>query len=79
MSKKDRKYLKKSTCDWNINYPKVDDLQWKIKRPGEIEYELTNIMPYEHRGDIVDHNATNVNKVEKKYGIGNLESFFNGS
>ena len=44
MTKKDRKYLKNSTCDWNINYPKDKDLQWKIKRPGEKDYELTNTM-----------------------------------
>jgi hypothetical protein len=75
MSKKDRKYLKKSTCDWNINYPKVDDLQWKIKRPGETSYELTETMPYEHKGSSVNHNSTNVNKVERKYGTGSLESF----
>jgi hypothetical protein len=78
MSKKDRKYLKHSTCDWNINYPKVGDLQWKIKRPGETEYELTNTMPYEHRGDSVDHNIANVSKVENKYGSATLEGFFNG-
>ena len=75
MSKKDRKYLKKSTCDWNINYPKVDDLQWKIKRPGETSYELTETMPYEHKGNSVNHNFDNVNKVERKYGTGNLEDF----
>ena len=76
MSKKDRKYLKKSTCEWNLNYPKGKDLQWKIKRPGETEYELTETIPYEHKGDSVDHNSTNVNKVERKYGTGNLETFF---
>jgi hypothetical protein len=76
MSKKDRKYLKQSTCEWNINYPKDGDLQWKIKRPGETEYELTNTIPYEHRGDSVEHNVNNVSKVERKYGKGSLESFF---
>ena len=75
MTKKDRKYLKQSTCDWNINYPKGGDLEWKIKRPGETEYELTDTIPYEHKGDSVDHNSTNVNKVERKYGTGNLETF----
>ena len=33
MTKKDRKYLKKSTCEWSVDYPKDKDLQWKIKRP----------------------------------------------
>ena len=76
MTKKDRKYLKNSTCDWNINYPKDKDLQWKIKRPGEKDYELTNTMPYEHKGESVNHNTTNVSKVEKKYGTATLEEFF---
>ena len=76
MTKKDRKYLKKSTCEWSLDYPKDKDLQWKIKRPGEKEYELTNIIPYEHKGESVNHNTTNVSKVEKKYGTVTLEEFF---
>ena len=76
MTKKDRKYLKRSTCEWNINYPKGKDLQWKIKRPGETKYELTDKIPYEHRGDSVDHNAANVSKVARKYGTASLESLF---
>ena len=76
LTKKDRKYLKQSTCDWSINYPKDKDLQWKIKKPGETSYTLTDKMPYEHRGDSVEHNTKNVSKVADKYGTNNLEAFF---
>ena len=51
-------------------------MQWKIKRPGETGYEFTNTMPYEHKGDSVNHNTANVSKVERKYGTANLEEFF---
>ena len=46
MSKKDRKYLKKSTVVWNLNHPKHSDLEWKIKTPGETEYVKTKTMPF---------------------------------
>ena len=46
MNKKMRKFLKQSTVDWNLNYPKDKDLVWKIKRPGDSSYTLTNIMPF---------------------------------
>ena len=46
MTKKDRKYLKKSTVEWNLNHPKHSDLEWKIKLPGETEYVKTKMMPF---------------------------------
>ena len=76
MNKTYRKNLKKSNMEWTLNYPKDKDLQWKIKRPGETEYELTNTIPYDYKKDSLKHNASNVNKVSDKYGTGNLESFF---
>ena len=45
LNKKARKHLKQSTMDWTLDYPKGKDLQWKIKRPGETSYTLTETMP----------------------------------
>ena len=75
MNKTHRKHLKKSTMEWNLNYPKDKDLQWKVKGPGEKSYTLTNTMPYKQDSSKVDHNSSNVNKVAEKYGTGSLESF----
>ena len=50
LNKKARKFLKQSTMDWTLSYPKDGDLQWKIKRPGETEYLLTNTLPYVYNG-----------------------------
>ena len=49
--------------------PKDKDLQWKIKRPGEKKYTLTNTMPFKQDSNKVGYNSSNVNKVEKKYGV----------
>ena len=76
MNKKHRKYLKNSTMNWNLEYPKDKDLEWKVKKPGEREYTLTNIMPYKQDSSKVKHNSTNVNKVTDKYGTASLENFF---
>ena len=76
MNKTHRKHLKKSTMEWNLNYPKDKDLQWKVKAPGETEYTLTNTMPYKQDSSKVDHNSSNVNKVADKYGTASLENFF---
>ena len=75
MNKKYRKNLKGSTMEWNLDYPKDKDLQWKVKGPGEKSYTLTNTMPYKQDSSKVDHNSSNVNKVAEKYGTGSLESF----
>ena len=71
MSKRMRKYLKQSTVDWNIQYPKDSDLQWKIKKPGETTYTDTNAMPFEHSKK-VEYNQKNI----AKYKTQNLEKFF---
>ena len=76
MNKKYRKYLKKSTMDWNLNYPKNKDLEWKVKKPEDMEYTLTNVMPFKQDSSKVKHNSTNVNKVADKYGTASLEAFF---
>ena len=69
--KKMRKFLKQSTVDWNLNYPKDKDLVWKIKRPGDSSYTLTNIMPFKLTKE-VEYNKDNV---ERNTGA-TLESFF---
>ena len=76
LNKKARKFLKQSTMDWTLPYPKDGDLQWKIKRPGETEYLLTNTLPYVYNGGNVNHNASNVNKIADKHGTATLEGFF---
>ena len=45
MSKKWRRYLKKSTTEWTLNYPKDKDLLWRIKKPGESDYKETTKIP----------------------------------
>ena len=75
MNKPARKFLKQSTMQWSIDYPKDGDLEWKIKRPGETSYTLTNELPY-YNGASVDHNSSNVNKVADKYGTATLDNFF---
>ena len=67
--------VKKSAMDWSLNYPKGKDLEWKVKKPGQKEYILTNIMPYKQDSSKVKHNASNV-KVIDKYGKSTLEEFF---
>ena len=76
ITKKSRKLLKQSTINWTIDYPKGKDLQWKIKRPYETSYTLTDTMPYEHRGNSVKHNKSNVSKVSDKWGKSTLDEFF---
>jgi hypothetical protein len=76
LNKKSRKLLKHSNMEWTLDYPKGKDLEWKIKRPGETAYTLTSTMPYEHRGDSVQHNSGNVNKVADKFGTATLDNFF---
>jgi hypothetical protein len=76
LNKRAKKSLKQSTMEWTRVYPKDKDLQWKIKKPGETSYTISDIMPYEHRGDSVQHNSSNVNKVADKYGVSTLEGFF---
>ena len=70
MNKKMRKFLKQSTVDWNLNYPKDKDLVWKIKRPDDSSYTLTNIMPFKLTKE-VEYNKDNV---ERNTGA-TLESF----
>jgi len=72
MSKKMRRHLKYSTEKWNLNYPKDKDLEWKIKKPGETSYTLTNKMPFTQTKE-VEYNKANVEKYKSQ---GSLESFF---
>lgn len=76
MNKTYRKYLKKSTMNWNLDYPKDKDLEWKVKKPEDEKYTLTKVMPFKQDSGKVKHNSTNVNKVADKYGTASLENFF---
>ena len=72
MSKKMRKYLKNSTEEWNLNYPKDKDLEWKIKKPGETTYKKTNVMPFNLTKE-VEYNQRNIDRFKVK---NNLDKFF---
>ena len=72
MSKKNRKYLKKSTVEWNLNYPKHADLEWTIKLPGETKYVKTQTMPFDLTKD-VEYNKKNISKYKSE---SNLNKFF---
>ena len=63
LSKKARKLLDKSTTEWNTNYPKEKDLEWKIQTDGG--YEIIKEMP-NFNLNVVNINKDNVNayKVE---------------
>jgi len=70
ITKKDRKYLYKySNNDWNINYPKGSDLEWKIKRPGETSYTITSDMPFVHS------KVSEVNKQHRYIAENSLDNF----
>ena len=71
MTKKDRKFLKKSTVEWTLNYPKDKDLIWYIKKPGETEYTETNKMPFDLSKEMV-YNKKNVNMYKSE---SNLSEF----
>ena len=71
MTKKMRKYLKHSTVEWNKQYPKDKDLEWKIKKPGETKYTNTTKMPFTLTKE-TEYNYSNV----ARYQTQNLEDFF---
>ena len=70
MSKKYRKYLKKSTVKWSTNYPKHKDLIWHIKKPGEKDYKETTSIPFNLSKEMV-YNKKNV----ESYKRGTLSEF----
>ena len=71
LDKKSRKYLKKSTVEWTLNYPKHDDLKWiKTTKDGKVELSK---MP-KINSDITEYNYKNVNN-HKKHGVATLENF----
>jgi hypothetical protein len=72
MSKKYRKYLKKSTVEWNLNYPKHADLEWTVKLPGETKYVKTQTMPFDLTKDL-EYNKKNIAKYRSE---SNLNKFF---
>ena len=67
LNKKARRLLKKSNVEWNLNYPKGNDLIWnKSTKGGKKQLEG---MPYID-GDMTEYNAKNVNAH-----MGTLEAF----
>ena len=70
MSKKYRKFLKKSTVKWSTNYPKHKDLILHIKKPGEKDYKETKSIPFDLSKEMV-YNKKNV----ESYKRGTLSEF----
>jgi len=71
ITKKDRKYMNRnSTCEWDMNYPKDSDLEWKIKRPGETSYTISSEMPFIHSKD-VEHNKNNIARYKAENSLDN--------
>ena len=67
LNKKARKLLKKSKVEWNLKYPKENDLVWnKSTKDGK---KLLDDMPYVD-SDMTEYNTRNVNAHR-----GTLESF----
>ena len=67
LNKKARKLLKKSKVEWNLNYPKGNDLIWnKSTKEGKKQLEG---MPY------IDSNMTEYNAKNVNAHMGTLEAF----
>ena len=71
MTKKDRKFLKHSTVEWSMKYPKDKDLIWKVLLPGKDKYETTTKKPFDI-SKTIEYNRHNVNKYKSE---NNLERF----
>ena len=67
LNKKSRKLLKKSKVNWNLNYPKDNDLIWK-KSTKEGKKQLKEL-PY------IDSNMTEYNTKNVNSHLGSLEAF----
>ena len=59
LNKKAKKVLKKSNMDWNIEYPKDVDLEWK-EMVGKGKYQILEGEP-KFDLDVVEYNIRNVN------------------
>ena len=75
INKDDREYLSNSTVDWSIQYPKDDNLEWKVMAPGEKEWTTVSDIPFIYNKDFQEFNSRNVNKIEDKFGNASLDSF----
>ena len=74
LNKRAKKYLKKSTVEWNLNYPKTSDLIWnksKMNYEGKTEKVVLESMPYID-SNMTEYNSKNVNRHKKR---GTLEGF----
>ena len=70
LNKNSRKLLKKSSVEWNIDYPKDSNLHWdKSTLDGR---KKLNSMPYIN-SDMTEYNTKNINAHKKD--IGTLEAF----
>ena len=78
LNKKARKLLKKSKVEWNLNYPKGNDLIWK-KSTKEGKKKLEGMPRID--SNMTEYNAKNVNihkrvkKIKPKKTKGTLEAF----
>ena len=76
LNKRAKKYLKKSTVPWGLNYPKTSDLIWnksKMNCEGKTEKVILESMPYID-SNMTEYNSKNVNR-HKKVERGTLEEF----
>jgi len=78
LNKKVRKLLKKSSVEWDLKYPKVNDLVWN-KSTVEGKKQLSG-MPYID-SNMTEYNSKNVNahkvkEIKEVKVTGNLEQFF---
>ena len=76
INKKDRKYLQNSTVDWTLNYPKQDNLEWKVMEAGDKEWTTVSEIPFIYNKDFQEFNKRNVNKIEEKFANASLDTFF---
>ena len=72
LNKKARKLLKKSSVEWNLNYPKEKDLVWD-KSTKDGKKRLEGIPKID--SNVTEYNTKNVNKVVDKHGTASLEEF----
>tara|TARA_E500000318_G_scaffold4934_3_gene5124 strand:- start:33345 stop:34121 length:777 start_codon:yes stop_codon:yes gene_type:complete len=68
-----KKLLKTSTENWTNSYPKDKDLLWKILKPGEEKYKITENMPFSLNYEAIKHNTKNIRNYKSE---NSLEKFF---
>jgi hypothetical protein len=72
LNKSSKKLLKKSTVEWNINYPKDKDLEWFDATDGKNKKKIDKP---EFTFESLKYNQKNVNAHKKNKNV-SLEAFF---